>query len=372
MNVLILMPLATQRGGAEQTLIHLLKYGRKTSFTWHVVFFEKGPMVEWAKQWGYNTYVISAGRLRNFSDWISAIQRLSQLAEETTASLILSWMSKAHFYGGPIAKLRNIPSIWYQHGLPLSRRSIDQIITLIPACGIIATSKYSASYQQRLIPKRPVITVNPGVDLEKFQIQASQSSLRKRFNLPEDAFIVGMVGRLQRWKGFHLFVEAIAPILRRYPKVHGLLVGGTHDLEPDYPEFLEQIIHQTGLQKRIHRVGHQTNVAEWMQTMDIVVHASEQEPFGMVVIEAMALGKPVIASVPGGPAEVITPGENGLLWHHNQIDELTQHIEYCLNHPAFMTRLGTEAQKRAQDFSAEHYAQRIEQAIHQLLRENPC
>ena len=59
--------------------------------------------------------------------------------------------------------------------------------------------------------------------------------------------------------------------------------------------------------------GKQTNVPDWMMAMDIVIHASDREPFGIVIVEAMALGKPVIASIPGGPEEIVTDGEDGLL-----------------------------------------------------------
>src|SRR5439155_3346393 len=119
------------------------------------------------------------------------------------------------------------------------------------------------------------------------------------------------VGRLQRWKGFHVLVEAMPRILRSHPAAQCVLVGGEHALEPDYKRFLEDRITSLGLQERIHLVGQQQNVAEWTTAMDVFVHASDREPFGMVVVEAMALGKPVVASADAGPTEVITPGVDG-------------------------------------------------------------
>src|SRR5262249_60669713 len=68
-----------------------------------------------------------------------------------------------------------------------------------------------------------------------------------------------------------------------------------------------------GLNGQVRLVGRQSNPEEWMQAMDVFVHSSQHEPFGMVVIEAMALGKPVVASAEGGPTEVITQNVDGLL-----------------------------------------------------------
>ena len=95
---------------------------------------------------------------------------------------------------------------------------------------------------------------------------------------------------MQRWKGIHVLIEAMPIILKAHPDAHCVVVGGRHALEPDYPEFVQAKIGDLGLEAQVTLVGLQHNVPEWMQAMDVIVHASDHEPFGIVVIEAMALG----------------------------------------------------------------------------------
>ena len=104
----------------------------------------------------------------------------------------------------------------------------------------------------------------------------------------------------------HVYVDAMTRVLKEIPDCRGVIVGGKHHLEPDYADWLAEKVQVLGVSKEVRMVGVQRNVPEWMQAMDVVVHASEREPFGIVVVEAMALGKPVVATRPGGPEEIVT------------------------------------------------------------------
>ena len=91
----------------------------------------------------------------------------------------------------------------------------------------------------------------------------------RELNLPTTGPLIGIVGRMQRWKGIHVLIEAMPAVLQKHPEAHAVIVGGKHDLEPEYPEQLEQLIAKLRLNDRILRVGLQTNVPVWMQAMDI-------------------------------------------------------------------------------------------------------
>jgi glycosyltransferase involved in cell wall biosynthesis len=111
----------------------------------------------------------------------------------------------------------------------------------------------------------------------------------------------------------------------------------------------------------------QRNVPEWMQAMDVVVHASEREPFGIVVIEAMSLGKPVVATQPGGPKEIITNDFDGQLVTWNKPDELAEAILKYLLDPEWAKSIGERARQRSEEYTMEKYAQRVGNAIRKLL-----
>lgn len=103
--------------------------------------------------------------------------------------------------------------------------------------------------------------------------------------------------------------------------------------------------------------------------MDVIVHASDREPFGIVVVEAMALGKPVIAGSAGGPAEIIVDGMHGLLTPFGDASALATAIRRYLGDPAFAAQAGAAALARAQEYSAEAYAARLSAVILDLALE---
>jgi glycosyltransferase involved in cell wall biosynthesis len=165
----------------------------------------------------------------------------------------------------------------------------------------------------------------------------------------------------------HTLVEAMPAILNHHPDAHAVIVGGRHDLEPDYEPFLDQLVTKRGLDDKVIRAGFQSNVPLWMQTMDVVVHASDHEPFGIVIIEAMALAKPIVAGDEGGPQEIITEGEDGLLAPFEDEDQLAHQILRYLKNPDFAQHVGQRARERAHDFSPQRYAERFVDVLHKIL-----
>jgi glycosyltransferase involved in cell wall biosynthesis len=359
MNIVIVMPLAEQKGGSETALIHLMQQGRNKGVNWTIAFLEDGPMVARCQQLGATCEVIPAGRLRQPVKMIGAIRRIAKLLKRQNADLVTGWMSKAQLYAGPAGKLAGVRAAWFQHGLPVRRRfDLDWFATKLPARGVFTCSAFVAAAQAKLSPSRPTRAVHPGAELERFDPAKlpSPAECRRKLGLPESGPLIGMTGRLQTWKGMHVLIDATAKLLLKHPDLHCVIVGGKHDLEPDYPAKLQQQIERLGLQKVVIMAGPQQNVPEWVQAMDVPVHASQTEPFGIVVIEAMALAKPLVAGSEGGPTEVITPGVNGLLAPYGDADALAKAIGQFLDDPAYAKRVGEAARVRALEFSTERFA----------------
>jgi glycosyltransferase involved in cell wall biosynthesis len=154
------------------------------------------------------------------------------------------------------------------------------------------------------------------------------------------------------------------PAVRRaHPDAHLVIVGGAHDTEPRYGDELRTLAALRGVSEAVTFAGYQADVPRWMQAMDVIVHASDREPFGIVVVEAMALGKPVIAGSDGGPAEMITDGVHGLLAPYGDATALARAIGRYLDDPAFAASCGAAALLRARDFSAQGYAERLTAAV---------
>ena len=373
MTVLVLMPMATIRGGAEQLLQRFLRHEQASDVRWVVVFLEEGPLRQALDQYGIETRVVEAGRLRNVHRYVRTVARIATLAGAVGADLIFSWMPKAHFYGAVAAAWGGYPAAWYQHGTP-ELDWMDQLRTLLPARAILTCSCHVAEMETGLWPRRDTQVVHPCVDLSRFDPSAlpSPEEARRKLELPEEGPIVGIVGRLQRWKGIHTFVDALPRILDSHPDAYGVIVGGRHSLEPEYDAHIDRRIADRGLQDRIFKVGYQSNVPRWMQAMDIAVHASQAEPFGMVIVEAMALGKPVVAGATGGPQEIITDGENGVFAPFEAPRALAHQVTHLLAHPDEARRMGRAARERAQEFSAQDFADELTSILRSLVDALPA
>ena len=368
MKIAIIMPLAEQRGGGELMLWHLMQQGRDAGVEWVVIFTEPGPMVAQVAELGIETHVVEAGRLRQVPRLALTVFRIAALLRRVQAGAVFSWMSKSHLYGSPAAGLVGIPAYWYQLGMPSKASRLELAATLLPAQGVLACSIAGARAQARMLPPRPLAVVYPGVELERFDPAClpAPAEARRRLGLPADGPLIGIVGRLQHWKGIHVLIEAMPLVLQRYPDAHCVVVGGPHALEAEYAPYLERWIKELGLTQAVTLTGLQSNVPEWMQALDIFVHASDREPFGIVIIEAMALGKPVIAGNSGGPTEIMTDGVHGLLTPFGDADALAAALLRYLAEPDLALRLGLAAQERAREFSTQNYAANFITALNRL------
>ncbi len=370
MKIVVIMPLGEQRGGGELMLSDLMEHGQDLGIEWVVVFLQDGPMVAQVRGLGVEACLLPAGRLREPHHFLATIVKLARFARARNADAILSWMGQTHFYGGLSALAAGIPAIWYQLGVPADKIWIDRLATMIPARAILTLSIAGQQAQERLWPRRNTPLVYPGVALNRYDPASlpSKAEARRNLALPATGPLIGIVGRLQRWKGMHVFIEAMPSVLERFPAARGVIVGGSHDTEPDYGASLERRIRELGLEQCVRLVGLQRNVPEWMQAMDVVVHASDHEPFGIVVIEAMALGKPVVAGSAAGPAEIITDGRNGLLTPYGDAGALATAIIKYLDDAAMAERMGIAARQRALEFSTKQYAINCVNALNQILR----
>ena len=359
------MPLAEQRGGSEIMLRQLVEHSDPQAVRWLVIFLEHGPMVAQMERLGAQVAVVDAGRLREPQRYAAAIVRIARLARRHRAEVVVGWMVKSQLYAGPAAVLARRPAIWYQLGAPYEPGWLDRAATALPARAILAVSEASAAAQQQIRPRRALRVVHPGIELDRFDpaALATPRELRLRLGLPSDGPLIGIVGRLQHWKGIHVLVEAMTLITARHPDAHCVVVGGAHDLEPEYPAFIDARIAALGLQGAITLTGLQPNVADWMQAMDVVVHASDREPFGIVILEAMALGKPVVAGADGGPAEIIRDGIDGLFAPFGDHEALAHAVRRYLDDPEFARASGAAARTRAAQFGVQRFADETARAV---------
>ena len=194
------------------------------------------------------------------------------------------------------------------------------------------------------------------------------AAVRREFGIPADAPVVGVVGHIQAWKGQLLAVEAVARIRRQVPALRCLVVGGIHRRGAAYAEQLRERVAAPDLAGHVILTGARRDVSACMDAMDIVLHTSDREPFGRVLIEAMAMGRPVIAPREGGPCVIVADGETGLLVPPRDPDALAAAIVELLDHPARRRAMGRAARARVEAmFGIREHVRAVEHVFDDIL-----
>jgi glycosyltransferase involved in cell wall biosynthesis len=369
MRLVITMPWGERLGGAESMLWALLRHLDRSQIEPHVLTLAPGPFEREVAGLGIPTTVLTAGRLRQPRRGAAAVRAVSRLFARERPDLILNWSPKTHIYGGPAAQLAGMSErvIWWQHGIP-NGHWLDRVATALPARAVGCSSQASALAQRRLWPHRPTFVVHPGIDQPRAVPVSEQEELRARLGIPPECVVIGMVGRLQPGKGQHLLLGALPLLVERGLDVHVLIIGGdAYDLSPDYAQGLERLVHDFGLADAVTLTGQVEPIAPYMQLMDILVNATAVESFGIVLLEAMALGIPVVAVPSGGPLEIIEPGRSGLLTDGLDADALARPLAKLVSDRGLRQRLGQEGCRTAARFSADRMAAEMQARLEHFV-----
>jgi glycosyltransferase involved in cell wall biosynthesis len=230
---------------------------------------------------------------------------------------------------------------------------------------LVANSRASADALMALtgLPAQAVPVVHNGVDAATFSAvdATDQAALRRRLGLPETAWLAGLFGRLAPWKGQHIAIKT----LTRLTDVHLVLVGSALFGEDAYAQTLHDLAQTLGVADRVHFAGQREDMPAWMKAMNVILHTStEAEPFGRVVIEGMAAGRPVVAAAAGGVLEIIRHRENGWLVKPGDVDGYVEAIETLRAMPQLAQDLADQANADVQvHFTLDQYLQRLTQVI---------
>src|SRR6266404_5373723 len=212
-----------------------------------------------------------------------------------------------------LSLMLGIPLVAYQRGDEWNSLTVRWLATRVTR--FIANSVSTRRSLDALgVPPERVRVIYPPVDLESFIARRSPGEVRDSLGLQAGGPCFGMIGMLLPWKGQTVFLRAAARVLERFPHACVLVVGGPPSGGEGYARELRNLARELGIGDRVIFTGLRSDVADILPVLDIVVHASvDPEPFGRVIIEAMALRRPVVASRAGGPTEIIEDGKTGLL-----------------------------------------------------------
>lgn len=201
---------------------------------------------------------------------------------------------------------------------------------------------------------------------------ATAAEVKREFGWPTETPVVGMVGRLDWWKGHEYFLEALAQAKQTVPTVRGLIVG-EREHTPENAAYYQKLLALTetlGLHSIVHFAGFRSDVPRLLAALEVMVlGSSEPEPFGRVVIEAMAAERPVVATAAGGVLDIVEHSVNGWLIPAKDAPAMAQAIVKLLNEPPLARRLGQTARQTVEDrFTLAVHVERVQTVYDGILQ----
>ena len=331
-------------GGAERILLLLLECLDHDRFLPHLVA-PPGALATAARQVGVIVHEIPLARLRGapLAPWRLArtMVPLVQLMRHEHIALVCAHSARASVYGAAAAALARRPFLWHLHeaGPPGMYRRLmcmccDAAIAVSAAVGVYVPCR------------RKLRVIHNGIRVLDFADDARDRAvrLRKAWGVPPTALLIGQIARFQPWKGQRDVIAAAELLLRDHPDVYVAIVGS--DLFGDaaaYERELKARVEQRGLSQRVLFTGHQEDIRAVLSAIDILVHASANEPFGTVLLEAGAAGRPIVAYESGGVPEALTCDETALLVPQGDWAGLAAGLSRLVVNPELARRLGEAA-----------------------------
>ncbi len=352
-QTLLLLNLYGAIGGAERALLELVAGLDRSRLTPLVVLGSDGPLGAALRGGGVEV------RIEPFPVrplwWLAwpptllrlwrAARRLSRLVSERGIRIVQCGDVLGLLLLGR-ARRAGVRLVYYVNylGLGPRRRALRALAPRIDV--LVAYSRFQAAAIGRAVPALVArsVVVAPGIDATAFA-DGDGARFRREIGVPEGVPLVGMLGRYDVWKGHDVFLDAAARVLAAGRELFFAMVGGVLNAaaSPHLSRYRAAILDRReglGLGDRVKLVEYRADVNNVLHALDIVVLPSRDEPFGMTLLEAMAAGRPVVASDSGGPAEIVEHGRSGRLFRTGDSAHLAETLCALLDDPAAARQLG--------------------------------
>lgn len=358
--------------GAPMSLLALLENLDKETFEPLVALSGPGPLMERIVRLGLATVIIPQHQLkvRNPLPYIKTVFCLRNLIRKRHVDLIHSNMDIGNQYGVVVARLTGIPIVCHTRNM-LSERPFRRMFLRYADVLIAISRAVKSSYDEHVSKSQNVAVIHNGVDIGKFSPSYNrQRAFRNRIGIPDDGFVIGHIARICPDKGQETLIDAMSRVVEKHPEARALIVGDTTiDDSESFLFSLKQRIMDRGLSEKVILTGFVENIIDLYADLDIVVLPSKCEPFGRAIIEAMAMGIPVVATQAGGAVEVVDHGVTGLLVPPNDPAQLAEAILRLMESKSVAEQFGANGRKRVERlFSIEENVRKTEQIYLEVLQ----
>ena len=357
--------------GADKVLLELIKGLDSKEFEAHVILPNDGVLVEALRQVGAQVSVLDYPILRRkyfnpkgIADYIRSYnfyaKQIALYAREHSIDMVHN-NTAAVLEGIYLKRKLKLPLIWHVHEIIVKPKAISDFINMLMgryADKIVTVSQAVANHikQSPFIKDSQVEVIYNGVDNAVYY-PMDASSIREKFDIAQDALVIGMIGRVNAIKGQNDFIEAVEPLLEKNEQAVAFLAGGVFPGEEWRLEELDKRIASSSVVSQIHRIDYYDKTSELYNMFDIFVLPSiKPDSLPTVVLEAMACSKPVVGYNNGGIAEMVVDDKSGYLVKPNRPQELSNAISLLLDSSEKREKFGRVGYQRQKElFSLESY-----------------
>ena len=356
-------------GGGEQVLLSLLKHLPACGVEPALACLRPGPLVERARQQGARVYAFREHRMRDIHRVLQGVWWLRGLIAQEQVDVVHSNLT-AHLYGSPAARLGHVPELWHIHDYPYATDAALRLQLRQAGDFTLFTTDWVQSGFESLHGRPHAVVAPVCAEPDALRAHPPCPGVRARYGLDAGPLFL-TVARLQEHKGHRHLLEAIPQVLERQPDAQFALVGKASDAAQErYLGELRARCHALGIAGRVHFTGYvsDADLVALYREATALVHPSTSEGFGLTLLDAMALGTPVIAARADGPAALLRHEATGLLVPVADPPALAQAMLRLLADGTLAQRLRTQGQAEADRRTAAQMAAQTAQIYRQLAR----
>ena len=356
-------------GGAERDLLALLKSLDLDKWEPHVVCPGIGPLLDQLQALAIPTHALTLPpwrKLFSFFQRRSAVRRLGILVGQLKPAMIhvndIWWVP--HTLRAVRYNPTSVPVVAHvrQEIEPakVRRYGLDRVDAVVAISRQIEESLIAGG-----VSASRVRTLYSGIDCSGSQPAVDSQAIRQMIGAPNGAVLLGTIANLFPRKGYEVMLRALPAIIRAVPTVQYVIVGSD---ENHYADRLRQLAQELKIAEQVHMVGFQDAVQPFLAALDLYVHPALMEGFGIAVVEAMAMGKAVVATTTGGLPEVVEQGETGLLVPPGDVEALAGTVIALLEDKVRREQMGHNGMVRVQErFSLAASVMQMEQLYGEVL-----
>lgn len=364
-RILYFSSFANFRYGGQRSLYHLVSNLDRKAFAPHVIVPAEGELAERLRA---REIAVSPVDLPNVAParavacW-RALRRIRSILREGGIEIVHTDGPRNTVYAGLAAVLTGTPLVW--HIRSSDRDRYDRLLCRLCSKLILVADALRARFAFAAADGK-LVTIHNGADLGEFRAGGTSAS-SESLGVREGERVVACAGRVEPMKGQARLVEALGLIGERLRNVRLLFCGEITD--EGYRRHCEEIARRCGVADRVQFLGHRPDIAEVLSAADLVVLPSlSGEAFPRAVIEAMALGKPVVATDVGGTREAFDEGVTGYVVPPGDVEALAERIERIAASDAARAAMGKAARRRAEErFSIEANVRATERLYREMM-----